>query len=173
LVPNIIKEPRLFHSLNDTITVRVLFDDEALAVRLDIDDRTYSVPGDTEEKRYRQDDVEPTPDAAAVQFPTAIPSTSEKPWFRHGDPGHPVNVWYWRAPSVQPTAPEQAVLFDAAGPDKPPVPRAGPTGLSGTGAWRDGQWRIVLSRPLATDDVRDLQFEVGRYIPIAFADWDG
>jgi DMSO reductase family type II enzyme heme b subunit len=173
LVPNIIKEPRLFTSLNDAVTVRVLFNDEALAVRLDVDDRTYSVPGDDEERRYRQDDVEPTPDAVAVQFPAAIPTTSEKPWFRHGDPAHPVNVWYWRAPSVEPEAPEQVVLFDAAGPDEPPVPRQGPTGLAGTGLWRDGQWRVVLSRPLATDDVRDLRFEVGRYIPIAFADWDG
>ncbi|MFQ6017424.1 MAG: c-type cytochrome [Kiloniellaceae bacterium] len=173
LVPNMIREPRLFYSLNDTITVRVLFTDEALAVRLDVDDRTYSVPGHEQERRYRHAEILPAPDAVAVQFPAEIPATSEKPWFRHGDPGHPVNIWYWRAPSVEPAFPERVTLLDAAGPDKPPVPREGPTGLTGTGIWRDGQWRVVLSRSLATDDLRDLRFEVGRYVPIAFANWDG
>jgi hypothetical protein len=65
------------------------------------------------------------------------------------------------------------MLFDASGPDRPPAPREGPTGLSGTGQWSDGQWRVVLTRPLVTEDARDLQFETGRYIPIAFANWDG
>ncbi len=173
LVPNIIKEKRLFHSLNDRVTVRALFTDDALALRLDIDDRTYSVPGDEEEKRYRHAEIAPAADAVAVQFPVEIPSTSEKPWFRHGDPSHPVNMWYWRAPSVEPSAAEQLAVFDAAGPDKAPVPRDGPTGLSGKSTWRDGQWRVVLSRPLESEDLRDLQFEAGRYIPIAFANWDG
>lgn len=173
LVPNIIREPRLFYSLNDTVTVRVLFNDEALAIRLDIDDRTYSVPGDDEEKRYRQDGVEPTPDAAAVQFPVEIPTTSEKPWFRHGDPKHPVNIWYWRAPSAEPAEPERVAVLDAAGPDRPPAPREGTGSLTAVGAWRDGRWRVVFARALDTEDPRDLWFEPGRYIPIAFANWDG
>ena len=173
LVPNVIREPRLFFSLNDRVTVRALFNDAAFALRLDVDDRTFSVPGDPEELRYRQSGIAPTPDALAVELPARIPTTSEKPWFRHGDPRHPVNIWYWRAPSVAPEAAERITLFDAAGPDKPPVPRAGPTGLTGTGRWRDGQWRLVMTRPLVTDDPRDLQIEAGRTIPIAFANWDG
>ncbi len=173
LIPNVIKEPRLFHTLNDTVTVRVLFDDESLALRLDVDDRTYSVPGDEVELRYRHDETPPTRDGLAVQFPATIPETSEKPWFRHGDPGHPVNIWHWLAPSIDPQDPERVTLLDAAGPDKPPARRDGPTDLSGNGRWQDGQWRVVLWRPLATDDARDLQLEVGRYIPVAFANWDG
>ncbi len=173
LAPNIIKEPRLFFSLNDRITVRALFNETDVALRLDVDDRTYSVPGDKLEKMYRLDDVDPTPDALAVQFPAEIPTTSEKPWFRHGDPGHAVNMWYWRAPSAEPAVPEMAVVLDAKGPDKPPVPRQGDTGLKSTGTWKDGQWQVVMQRPLTSDDANDLQFEAGRYIPIAFANWDG
>lgn len=173
LVPNMIKEPRLYYSLNDTVTVRVLFNQAALAVRLDVDDRTYSVPGHEEEVLYRQEGVEPAPDAVAVQFPAEISSTGERPWFRHGDPSHPVNIWYWRAPSEEPAAAEQVTLFDATGPNEPPSPREGPHGLTGSGAWKDGRWSVVLARPLATEDARDLQFEVGRFIPIAFANWDG
>jgi len=172
LVANVIKEPRLYYSLNDAVTVRALFNDRALALRLDIDDRTYSVPGDPLEKRYRQKGVTPTADAAAVEFPRRISTTSEKPWFRHGDPKHPVNLWYWRAPSVEPAQPEAVIVMDAAGPDQPPAPRQD-AAVVGSGRWKDGQWRIVLARPLVTDDARDVSFAVGRYIPIAFADWDG
>ncbi len=173
LVPNVIKEKRLFSSLNDRITVRALFNDEAVALRLDVDDRTYSVPGDPLEKQYRHEEIAPTRDAVAVQFPTEIPTTSEKPWFRHGDPKHPVNMWYWRAPSVSPEAPEETLILDARGPDGPPSPREDSSALSGRGKWSDGQWRVVFSRPLETRDGRDIRFEAGRYIPIAFADWDG
>ncbi|MFQ5785650.1 MAG: c-type cytochrome [Alphaproteobacteria bacterium] len=173
LVPNVIKKPRLFYSLNDAVTVRALFNGDAVALRLDIDDRTYSVPGDKEEVRYRQEGVAPTPDAVAVQFPAELAETSEKPWFRHGDPKHPVNMWYWRAPSAEPAEPERFSILDANGPDSPPVPRDDSTALSGSAVWRDGQWRVVFMRSLKTDDLLDLAFDVGRYIPIAFADWDG
>jgi len=173
LVPNVIKEPRLFFSLNDAVTVRALYNDQRVALRLDIDDRSYSVPGDPKEVRYRQKNVTPTADAAAIEFPAEIPSASEKPWFRHGDRNHPVNIWYWRAPSVDPKAPATTLLFDASGPDAAPAPRDDEAGLTAAGAWRDGQWRLTFSRRLDGADARDIGFEVGRYIPIAFANWDG
>jgi len=172
-VPNIIKDPRLYFSLNDAVTVRVLFNDKDIAIRLDVDDRTKSVPGGKQELQYRLADVEPTPDAVAVQFPVSIPKTSEKPWFRHGDRKHPVNMWYWKAPGVEPQSPEMSAILDATGPSQPPVPRAGKTGLTAQAEWNDGQWSIVLTRSLTTDDQADLQFEEGRYIPIAFGNWDG
>ncbi len=173
LAPNIIKEPRLFFSLNETVTVRALFNDRDVAVRVDVDDRTRSVPGHADELAYRIEGIEPTRDALGVQFPVAIPTTSEKPWFRHGDRKHPVNMWYWAAPSVEPEAPSMALQMDAAGPGGPPVPRADQDGLAARGAWKDGRWQVVFKRALSTDKPEDLQFEAGRYIPVAFANWDG
>ena len=155
------------------MTVRALFDDTDIAIRVDVDDRTYSVPGDELEERYRIEDVEPTRDAVAIQLPTTNPTTSEKPWFRHGDSKHAVNMWHWTAPGVEPKADEQVTILDANGPDTPPRPRSGSTAVSGKGAWKDGRWRVVFKRALATDDANDLQFEPGRHIPIAFANWDG
>ncbi|MGI9383345.1 MAG: c-type cytochrome, partial [Methyloligellaceae bacterium] len=152
LIPNIIKEPRLFFSLNDSVTVRALFNGEEIAIRLDIDDRTYSVPGDELEKRYRIEGVAPTPDAASIQFPATIPTTMEKPWFRHGDRGHPVNMWFWRAPSAEPKKTQSVLLLDASGPEAAPRPRRDHAALSGVGSWKDGQWRIVLKRALRTKD---------------------
>lgn len=173
MAPNMIKEPRLFTSLNDMVTVRALYNDEDIAIRVDVDDRTHSVPGDELEKRYRLEDVDPTRDAVAVQLPVEIPTTSEKPWFRHGDPKHGVNIWHWMAASLEPKADETTVVLDASGPDGPPRPRAEPSGLTAKGAWKDGQWRVVFTRALKTGDAADLQFETGSYIPIAFANWDG
>lgn len=173
LAPNIIKEPRLYTNLNNMVTVRVLVNDKDIAIRLDMDDRTYSVPGDVLEKQYRIDGVAPTRDAMAVQFPVALARTSEKPWFRHGDPDHPVNMWYWAAPSKTPEAPEQAVILDATGPDVPPVPRKDSAILTAHGEWKNGQWRVVFKRARHTGTENDLQFEDGSYIPVAFADWDG
>ncbi len=174
MAPNIIREGRLFTSLNDMVTVRVLFNDKEVAIRLDVDDRTYSVPGSKLEKQYRIDGIDPTHDAVAVQFPAQIPRTSEKPWFRHGDRKHPVNMWYWRAPGEKPKADALTLMLDATGPDAPPSPRAGYKGLKANGVWKSGQWQVVMRRPLKTEDTTlDLQFEEGRYIPVAFANWDG
>ncbi len=171
--PNIIKEGRLFKSLNEMVTVRALFNDKDVSLRVDVDDRTYSVPGSELEKKYRIEGVEPTHDAVAVQFPVVIPETSEKPWFRHGDKKHGVNMWYWKAPSVEPKMPQGVTMLDARGPDSAPIPRGGYKDLAANGVWKDGQWRVVFKRSLKTKDSADLQFETGRFIPVAFADWDG
>lgn len=43
----------------------------------------------------------------------------------------------------------------------------------GTGAWRDGRWTVILTRPLATPDEADVQFRVGETNHVNFAVWDG
>ena len=43
----------------------------------------------------------------------------------------------------------------------------------GTAAWSDGLWRVVMVRPLVTDDENDVQFTSSSRIPIAFAVWNG
>lgn len=173
LAPNVIKEPRLFFSLNDRVTVRALFNDKDIAMRVDVDDRTYSVPGDKLEVQYRQKDIAPTRDAIAIQLPRNIPVTSEKPWFRHGDKKHPVNMWYWAAPSAEPKGDAITMTLDAKGPNGKPVPRKKASAMAATGVWKDGRWSVVFKRQLKTDDQQDLQFEKGKYIPISFANWDG
>ena len=171
--PNIIKEPRLFTSLNDMVTVRALYNDDSIALRLDVDDRTFSVPGSELERQYALQGVDATRDAVAVQLPQALTGTSEKPWFRHGDKDNPVNMWYWAAPSQEPQSLEMASVLDATGPNKPPVPRADSSELKAHGEWKNGRWQVVFKRALKTDAANDFQFEEGAYTPIAFADWDG
>ncbi len=173
LSPNIIKEPRLFFSLNDMVTVRALYNADDIALRVDVDDRTYSVPGSELEAQYALDDVTATRDAIAIQIPAALTGTAEKPYFRQGDKRNPVNMWYWQAPSQEPEQPATVEIRDAKGQDKPPKPRTDSAALSATGAWKDGRWQVVFTRALETESPGDLQFNKGVYTPIAFANWDG
>ncbi|MBI5875396.1 MAG: hypothetical protein HZB81_06080, partial [Deltaproteobacteria bacterium] len=43
----------------------------------------------------------------------------------------------------------------------------------GKGIWKDGVWRVVIKRPLTTEDKNDVQFEKGKFIPFALNVWDG
>lgn len=173
MAPNVIKEPRLFTSLTEFVTVRALYNDSDIAMRIDVDDRTYSVPGSELEIEYALEDVVATRDAIAVQIPAALSGSNEKPYFRQGDKKNPVNMWVWTAPSVEPAADASAVIMDAKGLDKAPKPRADSTALTANGAWKDGRWQVVFRRALMTDAAEDLQFSEGVYTPIAFAGWDG
>jgi DMSO reductase family type II enzyme heme b subunit len=173
LAPNVIKEPRLFTSLNEMITIRALYNDDDIVMRVDVDDRTYSVPGSELEQQYALEDVTATRDAIAVQLPATLSGTSEKPYFRLGDRKNPVNIWSWTAPSVAPEIAEAAVMKDAFGQDKKPKVRADSSDLSATGAWKDGRWQVVFKRALTTEVPADFQFSEGVYTPIAFANWDG
>ena len=39
--------------------------------------------------------------------------------------------------------------------------------------WKDGQWSLLIKRPLKADYDEDVKFEVGKYIPAVFFAWDG
>lgn len=41
------------------------------------------------------------------------------------------------------------------------------------GAWADGRWSVVFSRPLRTNDLADFQFSPGERNVVAFAVWEG
>ena len=170
LVPQIIADERLFTPSNDTISARVTYDDETLAILLEWDDRTQSIPGDTDAEAIADPNM--GEDSVAVQFPVAIPGGVEKPYFGMGDASNPVNIWRWSSGTTE--EPESAVLMNARG-FADIVPReAAAAGLQATGTYTNGTWRVVITRPLTPVDVEaDIGFEEGRFIPIAFAAWDG
>lgn len=43
----------------------------------------------------------------------------------------------------------------------------------GAGAWKNGRWRVVLTRPLKTADEEDVDFDGKSSWPVSFAAWDG
>lgn len=169
LVPQIIAKDRFFTPTNDSISVRALYNDEEIAFLLEWDDRTESIPGD--EKAQELVDEELFEDAVAIQFPAKKLAGMEMPYFGHGDSSHPVNIWLWKSGTRDET-PQSFNVIDATGL-KGKKTRESQDALKGKSNYNDGTWRVLIKRPLTTDEENDIQFEVGKFTPIGFANWDG
>ncbi|MCP4329446.1 MAG: c-type cytochrome [Alphaproteobacteria bacterium] len=170
LVPQIVAGERFFTPANDSITVRALYDDTAIALLVEWDDRTQSIPGDAKAEAIAEDGM--GEDAVAIQFPVTVPQGMEKPYFLMGDATRPVNLWQWSSGTTDTS--EGVTLADARGINDRRERDASASGLTATGSYRDGTWRVAMTRPLTTDAIGDdLQFSEGRFIPIAFFNWDG
>lgn len=170
LVPQLLAEERLFTPSNDTLTVRALYNAEELALLLEWDDRTRSIPGDERAEKIADPPI--GEDAVAVQLPVTLPEGMEKPYFGMGDPAHPVNLWYWKSGTSEGGA--RIELLNATGLGRLERRDPGAVGLQASARYADGTWRVVIRRPRAAPDpARDVAIEEGRFIPIAFAAWDG
>ncbi|MHA1114387.1 MAG: ethylbenzene dehydrogenase-related protein, partial [Alphaproteobacteria bacterium] len=65
-------------------------------------------------------------------------------------------------------------LFTGTGFGKLNKREAAEVGLAAKGVYKDGTWRVVLTRALTPLDAdADLALEEGKFIPIAFSAWDG
>ncbi len=170
LVPQLVAEQRLFKPSNDTITVRAMYDARSIAILLEWDDRTKSIPGDYNVERIGD---EPTlPDGVAVQLPVTLSDGMEKPYFGMGDALHPVNIWHWN--SGRKDATESIEILDSKGYSEIEKREAATAGLRATSSYDNGTWKVLMSRPLETSaQEKDIQITEGRFIPVAFAAWDG
>lgn len=170
LVPQIIAKERFFTPSNDTITARALFNAESIALLLEWDDRTRSIPGDAKAEEIADPGMDE--DRVAVQLPVEIPDETGKPYFIRGDALRPVNLWQWAGGTTE--APESVSLINARGLSDMEERDAAAVGLIATGSYSNGTWRVVMTRPLSAGDPEtDIQFAEGRFIPIAFSAWDG
>lgn len=177
LVPNIIKGERLFAPLNDAVTVRAVFNKNDIAFLLEINDRTDSRPGEPVSAQIHDASLDMHADAFAIQFPkegafTATPVVS-KPLNQHGDRQRPATIWYWNAGSVEPEIAPQAVVIDGEGPDRDLKRRAGDDSLKARGQWEHGRWRVIMRHARQGAEAGGVNFSDGRFIPVAFANWDG
>jgi DMSO reductase family type II enzyme heme b subunit len=175
LAPNIIKGERLFTTLSDAVTVRVLYDDKDIAFLLEMNDRTDSRPGEKVSTQIQDKSLTMYSDAMAIQLPKDDAFMTSpvvvKPLYRHGDSARPTTIWYWNAGSATPEVAANTMLFDAKGPDVKLESRLADNSLSANGIWQHGRWQILMKRPRISGD--DVSIEEGRFIPISFANWDG
>ena len=170
LIPQIIGEERFFTHSNDTITVRALYSDTDLAILLEWDDRTMSIPGD--ETAETISDPEIAEDAVAIQLPVQLPEGSEKPYFGMGDATQPVTIWHWKSGTTD--TPQSVNLMNATGFGNIERRRTEGSGIAAQGSYQDGTWRVVMKRTRkAADEEKDIELIEGKAIPIAFAAWDG
>src|SRR5437870_3131146 len=109
--------------------------------------------------------AEPWPDQLAVQFPRHLPQGMERPYFLMGATTDPVYQWRWTS------RPRRAFAGLARGIERFDTLPGAPAGEA---TYEHGEWRLVLTRALATPDTaNEVQLEAGRAIPMAFFAWDG
>ncbi len=170
LVPQIIAKPRFFTPSNDTITVRAFYNAKAIALLLEWDDRTKSIPGNEAAAKIADENMRE--DAVAVQLPVILPTGLEKPYFGMGDGAKPVSLWKWRSGTTK--TPPAVELLTGTGLGKLAKRDLAEAGLAGKARYRDGTWQVVLTRLLTPAETEnDLALEEGKFVPIAFSAWDG
>lgn len=170
LAGQIIATPRHWAPSIDAIMVKALYNKDEIAFLLEWDDSTNK-----QEEIFR--------DAVSLQFPTKIPESLKKPYFAMGDSGGAVNLWSWKAYwregfGVVVEAPENesgsVSELNAKGFKNVTVQPLESQNVTGKGIYQNGRWKVVLKRTLKTEDAKgDMQFEIGKLIPVAFAVWDG
>ncbi len=96
----------------------------------------------------------------------------EKPYFGMGDATHPVNIWHWKSGTKD--AAETINILNSKGFKEIEKRDATGVGLKAKASYSDGTWKVLMFRPLTTSAAeKDIQFSEGRFIPVAFAAWDG
>lgn len=177
LLPNVVSGERLYTPLNDAVTLRALYNDEAISFLLEVNDRTESRPGAAVAEAIQDRSLELYADALALEFPMPGASTTEpsvhKPSYWHGEGRRETAIWYWSAGSVEPPIAATTRQFVGSGLGRALRPLATPAALGSDARWQDGQWRVVLRRARHSDAEGGSLFDTGRYLPIAIANWDG
>lgn len=159
LFGQIVQEPRQFTPAIHHLEARGFYNEEAAVILLQWHDRAPDL-GKTKGA---------VPDAVEVQVPWAwVPDSQEgeKPYFLEGDAGHPVSLWRWDAGA------ERVVHWKARGLSSSPEAVTGPSLFVSSSAYSDGEWRLVLKRPLAATPGQGLSLEPGVFFPAAFSAWD-
>jgi len=170
MVPQIMAGERLFKPSIDSISVKALYNDRELALLIEWDDHTGSVPGDKESEEIAGGEV--FRDAVAVEFPSSPTGDGQKPYFGMGSPTRPVNIWFWQGGTAE--EPQGLEIINARGIEDMEKREAEGAGFRAEGYYDRGTWRVVIKRPLlAGEEGKDIQFKEGVFIPIAFAAWDG
>jgi len=152
----IVAPPRLYKPGVMDLVVKSLHNDEEVAFLLQWEDKTKDGGTVIEGKAYS--------DAIALQFPVELYAGNVKPSFIMGEPGKAVNIWYWKANG-------EVAEMNAEGPELI-YPQKG-LDVKGKGEWKEGIWKVYLSRKLKNEDAKDTQFPTEGFIPIAFAVWEG
>ncbi len=113
-----------------------------------------------------QDPTEDAADASGLEFMVG----EKMAHFAHGQDmlqveGGPVNIWYWKN--------ENGKAIDMSAKGFKTLRVQDQQDVSATGAWQDGTWRVVFSRPIQTGDEQDAHIQPGKWVSVAFAVCDG
>jgi DMSO reductase family type II enzyme heme b subunit len=154
LMGQVIVDPRNFNPSIELVAVRAVYNDREIAFHLTWDDPTES----------RGDGKQVFADAIALEFPPKITADPERPYFLMGDGGDGVYLLRWEQG-------KGVAEITANGPTKL-VPIAG-SEAAGKAVFQNGQYRLVMKRPLAGKDDARPTFRPAVFTPVAVQAWDG
>ena len=148
-------DPRNFNPSVDMVALRAAWSDTEVAFHVTWDDPTQSA-ADAATKA--------PPDAVSLQFPQKIAEGAERPYFLMGNEADAVYLLRWENG-------KGATEATANGPTKI-APLAG-SEATGKAVYANGQYRLVLKRPLASKGPDRPRFQPAVFLPVAFQAWDG
>ncbi len=154
LLGQVIVDPRNFNPVVDLVSVRAAYNDKDVAFHLTWDDPTES----------KGDGKQTFPDVISVQFPPQITASTERPYFLMGDANEAVYLLRWEQGKGVAEA-------SANGPTKI-APIAGGE-ATGQAVFVNGQYRLVIKRPLAVKGEGRPTFRPAVFTPVAFQASDG
>lgn len=135
------------------LEVRALTNGQELFLRLRWPDPTQNADS-SEAHRFA--------DGVAVLFPFG----NDAPIVTMGSESLPVNQWHWRADFDEP--------FNVTTAGLGTTYRTADSFVEAQAQWEDGQWAVVLARPLETSDPDNhVPFSTDQPIKAAFCVWDG
>jgi DMSO reductase family type II enzyme heme b subunit len=155
LMGQVIVDPRNFNPSIDLVSVRAVYNDKEIAFHLTWDDPTQSA--DEPAKKLFAD-------AISLQFPPQPSSGTERPYFLMGDASDAVYLLRWENG-------KGVTESTANGPAKiAAIPGAE---AGGKAVYANGQYRLVMKRPLVSKDATRPTFSAAAFMPVAFQAWDG
>lgn len=184
--------PRWQNASIEMVTLRAVFNAEDIVFLLEWDDpfkdtehqpelefdaAEISKPG-SDSSYVRAYDMVPRKlatyrDSIALQFPVKLVEGTRKPHFLRGTASQPVQLWIWQADL---DARGEPAAYEAIARGWKQAAKAQPDEqqqITSKAVWDQGRWRVLMRRPRMTDDNNDVQFERGKFIPLAVNAWDG
>ena len=170
-------KPKSYFPTVRSLTIRAAHNSKEIALYIHWDDPSLDPtlknftaveesPAPPLPKHMKEEPLEPAipkhPDAIAIQFPVSL--DTQKPYFLNGDANHPVNLWKWM------TSTYKAAEMNAHGLETWTTQKD--SSINAKGYFRFGRYSLILKRALKGND-QDIQFQIGKPIPIAFNVWDG
>jgi DMSO reductase family type II enzyme heme b subunit len=154
MMGQVVIDPRNFNPAIDLLLVRGVFNDKEIAFHLTWDDPSQSA-ADAAKKLFA--------DAVQIQFPSKFTAGNERPYFLMGDSSDSVYLLRWEA--------GKAGEASANGPGKIKTLDGGE--LVSKSVFQNGQYRVVIKRPLVGKGDERPTFQPATFVPVAFQAWDG
>jgi DMSO reductase family type II enzyme heme b subunit len=154
LMGQVIVDPRNFNPAIDLVVVRAVYNDKEIAFHLTWDDPSQSA-ADAAKKLVA--------DGVALQFPAKLGPGNDRPYFLLGDDANAVYQLRW----------EGGKAGEVTGNGVGHVKALDGGEIVSKTVYDNGQYRVVIKRPLAGKGDERPSFQPSTFVPVAFQAWDG